>query len=260
MPYGDQDTVDRLLGMDTWAVVGLSNDPSRAAWGVAAFLQRLGKRVVPVHPSAPTVHGERGYARLADIPFDVDVVDLFVRSTSPNTQVTAVLEVLGADGQPQRYTGANAFTVGTAGTRSLLYRDPMPRGFFEQARPGPAAPETAVRVPVRLLPTDLVVPAGGRLRLTLAGDGAAPKTIVPTGAGARVTVLHDCAGPSALRFLMPDPAAPLLDVRETDQGATLSSAPAVVGDANGGGLAGAPVCGAAPFDPQVVVRTGAGPR
>lgn len=188
------------------------------------------------------------------------VVDLFVRSTSPNTQVTAVLEVLGADGQPQRYTGANAFTVGTAGTRSLLYRDPMPRGFFEQARPGPAAPETAVRVPVRLLPTDLVVPAGGRLRLTLAGDGAAPKTIVPTGAGARVTVLHDCAGPSALRFLMPDPAAPLLDVRETDQGATLSSAPAVVGDANGGGLAGAPVCGAAPFDPQVVVRTGAGPR
>jgi len=81
MPYGDQDTVDRLLGMDTWAVVGLSDDPSRAAWGVAAFLQRLGKRVVPVHPSAPTVHGERGYARLADIPFGVDVVDLFVRSS-----------------------------------------------------------------------------------------------------------------------------------------------------------------------------------
>ena len=72
--------VDRLLALDTWAVVGLSNDTSRAAYGVAAFLQARGKRIVPVHPRAETVHGERGYARLADIPFDVDVVDLFVRS------------------------------------------------------------------------------------------------------------------------------------------------------------------------------------
>ena len=80
MPYGDRATVDRLLAHDTWAVVGLSDDPTRAAWGVAAFLQRVGKRIVPVHPRAETVHGEQGYARLADVPFDVDVVDLFVRS------------------------------------------------------------------------------------------------------------------------------------------------------------------------------------
>jgi hypothetical protein len=37
-------------------------------------------RIVPVHPKAETVHGEQGYATLADIPFDVDVVDVFVRS------------------------------------------------------------------------------------------------------------------------------------------------------------------------------------
>ena len=80
MPHGDRDTVDRLLAHDTWAVVGLSNDTSRAAYGVAAFLQARGKRIVPVHPRAETVHGEQGYQRLADIPFDVDVVDLFVRS------------------------------------------------------------------------------------------------------------------------------------------------------------------------------------
>ena len=80
MPYGDRATVDRLLAMPTWAVVGLSNDRSRAAYGVAAFLQRLGRRVVPVHPRAETVLGEQGYTRLADIPFEVDVVDLFVRS------------------------------------------------------------------------------------------------------------------------------------------------------------------------------------
>ncbi|HWG94688.1 MAG TPA: CoA-binding protein [Mycobacteriales bacterium] len=80
MPYGSRDVVDRLLAHDTWAVVGLSTDRSRAAWGVAAFLQARGKRVVPVHPRAETVHGEPGYRTLAEIPFDVDVVDLFVRS------------------------------------------------------------------------------------------------------------------------------------------------------------------------------------
>ncbi|MFC8272856.1 CoA-binding protein [Streptomyces sp. NPDC057271] len=65
---------------DTWAVVGLSSNRSRAAYGVAAVLQRYGKRIVPVHPKAETVHGEQGYATLADIPFPVDVVDVFVNS------------------------------------------------------------------------------------------------------------------------------------------------------------------------------------
>jgi predicted CoA-binding protein len=53
---------------------------SRAAWGVAKFLQDKGKRIVPVHPSASTVHGEQGYRTLGEIPFEVDVVDCFVRS------------------------------------------------------------------------------------------------------------------------------------------------------------------------------------
>ncbi|GGR34074.1 CoA-binding protein [Streptomyces roseolus] len=66
---------------DTWAIVGLSANRERAAYGVAAVLQRFGKRIVPVHPKAETVHGERGYASLADIPFPVDVVDVFVNSS-----------------------------------------------------------------------------------------------------------------------------------------------------------------------------------
>ena len=80
VPYGERDTVDRVLALPVWAVVGLSNDTRRAAYGVAAFLQAQGRRIVPVHPRAETVHGEPGYPRLADVPFDVDVVDLFVRS------------------------------------------------------------------------------------------------------------------------------------------------------------------------------------
>ncbi|MFJ8931225.1 CoA-binding protein [Streptomyces sp. NPDC102364] len=80
--YGDHDTVRKILTEtgDTWAVVGLSSNQGRAAYGVADVLQRFGKRIVPVHPKAETVHGEQGYASLADIPFPVDVVDVFVNS------------------------------------------------------------------------------------------------------------------------------------------------------------------------------------
>jgi predicted CoA-binding protein len=72
--------VEALLEMQTWAVVGLSTNRSRAAWDVAEFLQRKGKRIVPVHPHAETVHGEQGYRTLSEIPFEIDVVDCFVRS------------------------------------------------------------------------------------------------------------------------------------------------------------------------------------
>ncbi|HZG07072.1 MAG TPA: CoA-binding protein [Streptomyces sp.] len=80
--YADAETVRRILTSagDTWAVVGLSSNRNRAAYGVAQVLQRFGKRIVPVHPKAETVHGEQGYASLAEIPFPVDVVDVFVNS------------------------------------------------------------------------------------------------------------------------------------------------------------------------------------
>jgi uncharacterized protein len=74
-----------LDDLETWAVVGLSGDRGRTAYEIAALLQRRGKRIVPVHPKhgepgAPPVLGEQGYATLADIPFPVDVVDVFRRS------------------------------------------------------------------------------------------------------------------------------------------------------------------------------------
>jgi predicted CoA-binding protein len=80
--YGDPATIRKILTElgDTWAIVGLSSNQQRAAYRVAEVLQRHGKRIVPVHPKAETVHGEQGYASLADIPFDVDVVDVFVNS------------------------------------------------------------------------------------------------------------------------------------------------------------------------------------
>jgi predicted CoA-binding protein len=79
----EKETIRRILTEtgDTWAVVGLSANQRRAAYGVARVLQRYGKRIVPVHPKAETVHGEQGYPELAAIPFPVDVVDVFVNSS-----------------------------------------------------------------------------------------------------------------------------------------------------------------------------------
>ena len=77
----DPAAIDFMLdNADTWAVVGLSGNPDRTAYRIAQLLQQRGKRIVPIHPSAPVVLGEQGYATLADVPFPVDVVDVFRRS------------------------------------------------------------------------------------------------------------------------------------------------------------------------------------
>ena len=86
MTDSERDMIRRMLtGTRTWAIVGLSDNQGRPAYGVARFLQSVGKRIVPVHPKACPVHGEQGYASLADIPFPVDVVDVFRRSAAAGT-------------------------------------------------------------------------------------------------------------------------------------------------------------------------------
>lgn len=81
LPWLDPRDIDFMLDdCETWAVVGLSSNRARTAYEIASLLQSRGKRIVPVHPKAETVLGEQGYATLADIPFEVDVVDVFVRS------------------------------------------------------------------------------------------------------------------------------------------------------------------------------------
>ena len=79
-PWRDPETIRSLLDGETWAVVGLSGNPDRTAYRIAELLQHRGKRIVPIHPDAPEVLGEQGYASLADVPFPIDVVDVFRRS------------------------------------------------------------------------------------------------------------------------------------------------------------------------------------
>ena len=61
----------------TIAVVGLSPQPARPSYRVAQAMQRYGYRIVPVRPLVDEVLGEKAYASLADIPFAVDLVDVF---------------------------------------------------------------------------------------------------------------------------------------------------------------------------------------
>lgn len=82
-----------LADCEVWAVVGLSSNRRRAAYRVADFLAQHGKQIVPVHPKAETVHGEPGYAMLADIPFGVDCVDVFVRSELAGAVADQAIEV-----------------------------------------------------------------------------------------------------------------------------------------------------------------------
>ena len=79
-PINQDEIIDIVLGLKTWAVVGLGNNPERAAFGVAKLLQDRGHKIIPVYPRAEIVHGEIGYKSLAQIPEQVDVVDCFVNS------------------------------------------------------------------------------------------------------------------------------------------------------------------------------------
>ncbi|MGH3586946.1 MAG: CoA-binding protein [Pseudonocardia sp.] len=80
-PWLDREHIRFLLqDCETWAIVGLGGDPSRTAYRIARFLQERGKRIVPIHPEANFVLGEDGYASLAEVPCDIDCVDVFRRS------------------------------------------------------------------------------------------------------------------------------------------------------------------------------------
>ncbi|HUW78920.1 MAG TPA: CoA-binding protein [Candidatus Nanopelagicaceae bacterium] len=83
--------------MKTWAVVGLGDNPARAAYDVSAVLLSKGHRVVPIHPLAKPVHGQQAYSSLAEVPFSIDVVDVFVNSSLAGVVADEAIKI-GAKG------------------------------------------------------------------------------------------------------------------------------------------------------------------
>ena len=92
----DIDTLRRILkSCRTIAIVGLSAEWQRPSNFVAKYLQGHGYRIVPVNPRYPEILGEKSYARLEDIPFAVDMVDVF-RKTEDVAPIAASAVAIGA--------------------------------------------------------------------------------------------------------------------------------------------------------------------
>lgn len=90
----DPEVIRRLLTTPgRWAIVGLSSNRARTAYGIAKYVQDLGMEIVPVHPKADTVHGATGYASLAEVPGEIDVVDVFVNSSLAGAVVDEAIAV-----------------------------------------------------------------------------------------------------------------------------------------------------------------------
>jgi len=63
----------------TIAVVGISNNPMRPSYGVSAYMQSHGYRIIPVNPEIKECLGEKAYASLLDVPEKIDIVNIFRR-------------------------------------------------------------------------------------------------------------------------------------------------------------------------------------
>ncbi|MHB8567714.1 MAG: CoA-binding protein [Nitrososphaerales archaeon] len=61
----------------TIAVIGMSKNPEKDANQIPAYLMAHGYRVIPVNPSAEEILGQKSYKNLAEVPGDIDIVDVF---------------------------------------------------------------------------------------------------------------------------------------------------------------------------------------
>jgi predicted CoA-binding protein len=119
------ETAERILREScTIAVVGLSTNPAKAAHSVPAAMQATGFRVIPVHPSAESILGERAYRTLTKVPEPVDVVEVF--RPSPEAP-TVAREAVGIGAKAlwlqQGITSAEARAIAEDG--GLVYVEDM---------------------------------------------------------------------------------------------------------------------------------------
>jgi predicted CoA-binding protein len=93
--YSDEYLRDILTSVRTIAVIGASPRPQRPSHGVMRYLQGQGYRAIPVNPFAAggTIHGERCYASLTEIPESIDMVDVFRRTEAAGEAVDASIAI-----------------------------------------------------------------------------------------------------------------------------------------------------------------------
>ena len=78
-PGAESSAVDRMLKAKRIVVVGMSDDPDRPSHGIGGYLAAHGYEVIPVNPNHDEVLGKKCYARLGDVPGEIDLVNVFRR-------------------------------------------------------------------------------------------------------------------------------------------------------------------------------------
>ena len=89
----DEDIAEILRTQRTFAMIGASNDPGRPSYGVMAYMQARGFRIIPINPAmdGQEILGERVYASVAALEGPIDVVDIFRRPDAVPAVVAAAI-------------------------------------------------------------------------------------------------------------------------------------------------------------------------
>jgi predicted CoA-binding protein len=92
-PSSTDPITDLLKRARTIAVVGLSNSPLRPSYGVSAYMQTHGYRIIPVNPQIKGSLGEKAYPSLRDVPEKIDIVNIFRRPEFVEEVVDQAIEL-----------------------------------------------------------------------------------------------------------------------------------------------------------------------
>jgi len=88
----NEEILEILDSVKVIAILGLSPDESKASNMVGKYLQNKGYKIVPVYPKEETILGEKVYRSLAEIPFEIDMVDIFRKPAVFNAVADAAIE------------------------------------------------------------------------------------------------------------------------------------------------------------------------
>lgn len=82
------DEIKEILKLKHVAVVGASRDPSKPSQFVPKYLKEKGYRITPINPFADEILGEKCFKRLLEVPYEVDIAEVF----RPSEQVVPIVE------------------------------------------------------------------------------------------------------------------------------------------------------------------------
>jgi hypothetical protein len=134
------EVVEKILrGYDTITVVGASNAPHKAAHSVPAHMQQHGWRIIPVNPHADEILGEPVHRRLADVPEQLGLVDVF-RPSAQTPDIARQAVAAGATALWLQLHIASAEARQIAEDAGLLYVEDRCL-IIEQRRLGLSAPQ-----------------------------------------------------------------------------------------------------------------------